>query len=159
MFILGFILGLFLFFLATLLGSFITNKRKENNRFNVSQVKCKETIYIEHALAADKICIATCINNDPEQKKILIEIEWIEFENNETYTKKYILKYSSEELKNFYLLNSYRLITVKGEQEENENEQEAILTLKTKLNKLLQEEKYEEAILLKNEIDKLIKPE
>ena len=60
---------------------------------------------------------------------------------------------------NFYLLNSYRLITVKGEQEENENEQEAILTLKTKLNKLLQEEKYEEAILLKNEIDKLIKPE
>lgn len=73
----------------------------------ISDVKPDELIRIEYyRFATGGIGMCRCINNLPEERKILIRIRWTNFkEMNEPEFLNLILDYDGSELKNFSLLN------------------------------------------------------
>jgi excinuclease UvrABC helicase subunit UvrB len=82
----------------------------------------------------------TCINNNPETKKILFGIKWNNYEElgwNEN--EKIILSYNSRELKNFNLLNRDNILL------NSPDDNSDIDILEKKMERAVQEEEYEKA--------------
>jgi excinuclease UvrABC helicase subunit UvrB len=146
---------------------YIIKSKYLKNRLRVSMIKPDQFIKIERDDALHKICTAKCISNDTYTKKILIEIFWENSENKQTYKKQYILPYSSKEFRNFHLLNErdFKLPEHKEKIKIHDNSPSAkrektkqkILELKNKLKIHIQEEEYEKARKVQDEIDSLNK--
>ena len=107
------------------------------------QVKVGDNIKIQSCRVKQQTAVVECIANSPETKALLVEIVW----SNKT-TEQWVLEYDGTELKHFHLLNKDKYMKAK---EENLNE------LQTKLQELIESEKYEEAERMQAKIKKLSK--
>lgn len=118
----------------------------------IKDVKPGENIQIEWYRIHAGIGQLKCLNNDPETKKILLQITWGNYEELKIPEKeKLILDYDSKELRNFHLLNQN---VWKAESSEDNFD---ISTLQKKMNEALEKEEYEKANELQKKIDKLLK--
>ncbi len=111
----------------------------------VKDVQPGDLIYIEWYRFKNKIGQVQCISNTPETKSILIEVRWkncIELEISEFEQK--IFYYDAPELKNFHVLNQPRI----------NKQSKSLESLQEQLQKAIEEENYEEAERLKQQIKK-----
>jgi len=133
------------------------SKEKENIKFKepvrryVKDVKAGERIQIEWQRIKGGISYLKCLSNDPETKKILLQIRWSNYkEVGGLEYEKIILDYDSYQLKNFNLLNP-----IKTESEKSEDTSD-IATLQKKMNEALEKEEYETANELQKKIDNIL---
>lgn len=134
---------------------FKNQPKKKSTRRYVKDVKAGEIIQIEWSKLKEGMGGLLCLNNDPETKKILLEVRWGNYK--EMGCKEYekiIFDYDSKELKNFHLLNTYR---EKPKPIEDDATDYDIATLQKKMNEALEKEEYEKANELQKKIDKLLK--
>jgi hypothetical protein len=106
----------------------------------IKNVKSGDLITIEWDRINGGIGTVTCINNNPETKKILFGIKWNNYEElgwNEN--EKIILSYNSRELKNFNLLNRDNILL------NSPDDNSDIDILEKKMERAVQEEEYEKA--------------
>lgn len=127
--------------------NFIKNKFKtKDNRRYVKDVKPGDRVQIEWKRFLDNIGYLTCINNDPQTKKILLEVKWGNYEEAKcSQTQRIILSYSSKELQNFNLLNPH----IKS------GEKITLEILEEQLAEAIMLENYERAEVIKKMIEKL----
>jgi len=91
-----------------------------SNRRHVKDVKPDENIQIEWHRIAGGIGYVKCVNNDPETKKILIEVRWNNWEEtNSPEKERKVFNYSDRELLNFHLLNPKDIAETENEEEDN----------------------------------------
>ncbi len=120
-------------------------------RRQVKDVKPGEKILIEWSMIKEEMGNVICVNNDPETKKILIEIRWGNYKDLKIKEfQKAVFDYSDRELKNFHLLNSI------SHTQEADNDTD-ISSLQKRINEALEKEQYEIADELQKKIDKLLK--
>lgn len=124
---------------------------KKPQRRYIKDVRPGESIYIEWYRVQGRIAKVKYINNDPESKKILLQIHWNNYEkHNIPEYEKIILRYDDDKLENFNLLN-------KDNQESDDKENDYdIGTLQKKMNEALEKEEYETADELQKKIDKIL---
>ncbi len=120
---------------------------KKSNRLLLSDVKPGDFVYVEWERIQGSIGQIECVNNDPLTKKIFFKVLW----DNTKKTERVIFKYSDPELKNFHLLNELSFSLPK----ESGDDGFDIASLQSKMNYLLDQEKYEEADILQKKINKL----
>ena len=79
-----------------------------SGRLEVANVVPGNYIVIEYSGVLGGLATVKCLNNDPVTKKILVEIEWRNFEElkHKIRFEQMILDYDSSYLANFHLLNS-----------------------------------------------------
>lgn len=140
-------------FFKNLFKKLFGSKKPIKKRRVLKDVESGESIRIEWHRIKGKIGFLKCINNDPETKKIFLEVTWGNHEEAGVPKKELlVLDYNSFELQNFSLLNP----VPEDEDDEEENDDDFdIATLQKKLNKALDEEDYEVADKLQKKIDKL----
>jgi len=130
----------------------LPEKNVVSNRRHVKDVKAGERIQIEWSRIQGGISYLKCLNNDPETKKILLQIQWGNYkEVGGLQYEKIILDYDCYQLKNFHLLNPIENISEKSEDNFD------IATLQKKMNEALEKEEYEIANELQKKIDDLLK--
>jgi hypothetical protein len=122
-------------------------------RVHVKNVKPGDWIEIEWDRINGGIGSLKCINNDPKTKTILLEVTWDNVEDESDKKQKLIVRYNDYKLKNFHLLNQFKIKIEDVDSNEIENlenmiqcaleneEYEKIEELKEKLNKLLKKQK------------------
>ena len=149
--------SLILLFIIIRIKNNISKSNKE--RLKIKDIKPGSIISIELKDAVGFICNVKCMSNDIREKKILIEIRWSGLPMKK---EKRILKYNSQELKHFHLLNSS--IDRLGDKEdddfesnEGENKAKVILDLQKKLQKCIKEENYEQADEIQKKINFILK--
>jgi hypothetical protein len=127
--------------------------KQEPKRRYVKDVKPGESITIEWYRIASGIGSVTCLSNDSETKKILLQVKWSNYKDtgHEEY-EKFIVDYNDEKLANFHLLNSKP-----PKQEVEVEDDNNIASLQKKMNEALDKEEYEKANDLQKKIDKLLK--
>lgn len=123
---------------------------KKPTRRCVKDVKSGEFIWIEWDRIRGRIGQLKCVNNDPETKKILLEVRW----RGVSEIEKVIFDYDDKELKNFHLLNKS---DISSPQSDGDEEDFDIITLQKKMNEAIEKQEYEEADKLQKKIDKLSK--
>ncbi len=132
------------------------NTNKKPLRRQLEDVKAGEMIQLEWYRIKGGIGYMWCVNNDPETKKILLEIKWGNYKEMGVNEKeKLILDYNSKELRNFHLLNAIPSDT--QESKDDKDDDFDIATLQKKMNEALDKEEYEIANELQKKIDKLLK--
>jgi hypothetical protein len=99
-------------------------RKKKLQRHKIEDVKAGETITIQWNSSESGYVCPLCINNDPKEKKIFLEITWsARWVNNQKVNcnekEKVILDYNHYALRNFNLLNplpkeNKKEISVKG---------------------------------------------
>ncbi|HWY13221.1 MAG TPA: UvrB/UvrC motif-containing protein [Bacteroidia bacterium] len=130
---------------------FGSKKNKPKRRY-VKDVKTGDYIQIEWHRMKNGIGYIKCLNNDPETKKIFLEVRWGNYkEAGIEERQKLILDYKSIELMNFHLLNQ---VVNKPESTEDDSD---IATLQKKMNEALDKEEYEKADELQKKINNLLK--
>lgn len=131
---------------------FVKDTETQSQRRQVKDVKAGEIIQIEWNRIHGGIGAIKCINNDPQTKKILLEVTWSNYEELGVEEKeKLILGYNSNHLKNFHLLNQIR------EDDDDQENDFDIATLQKKMNEAIEKEEYEKADKLQKKIDNLLK--
>lgn len=123
------------------------------SRLYLKDVKPGQTIRVEWSHILGGIGLVTCVNNDPETKKIFLRIKWNNSSPHRPETQEMIWDYSQKELANFHLLNQ-PLQPEKKEEIKPETDSD-LITLHKKLNEALEKEEYEIADKLQRKIDKL----
>ncbi len=121
-------------------------------RRQVKDVKVGEIIWVEWYRINKFIGQLKCLSNDPETKKILLEVKWSKLNGVENVKEKVIFDYNGVELINFHLLNS-----ASNNKEDSSEIETDIVNLQKKLNEALEKEEYELADELQKKIDKLLK--
>ena len=122
-------------------------------RIYLKDVKPGEKVVIEWHRIKGRIGELKCLNNDPVKKKILLEVQWRNFEKAECdEDEKLLLDYNSLELKDFHLLNEQHRINAS-----RNIEQEYLAILKQNLHSAVENEKFEEADVIKKKIEILEK--
>lgn len=131
---------------------FTKDTETQSHRRQVKDVKAGEIIQIEWNRIHGGIGGIKCINNDPQTKKILLEVTWSNYEELGVEEKeRLILGYNSKHLENFHLLNQIR------EDDDDEENDFDIATLQNKMNEAIEKEEYEKADKLQKKIDNLLK--
>ncbi len=129
-----------------------TNQNKttvsNNQKRYIKDVKCGEDIQIEWYKIKGRIGYLKCINNDPQTKKILLEVTWA----NSKLKEQIILDYKSVELENFNLLNPPKT----ANNEPSPDDDFDMATLQKKMNEALEKEEYEIADELQKKINKIL---
>lgn len=118
--------------------------KHDSDRKHVKDVKSGDIITIEWDKIHNKIGDVLCLNNDLKTKKIFLEMEW---DNNEN--EQFILSYYSKELKNFHLLNAV--------QKDKINDDFDVSKLQNAIRVALKNEEYEKIMELQNKVDKINK--
>lgn len=115
----------------------------EPNRKLIKNVLPGEEIRIEWNRILGEIGCLKCISNDPKTKKILLEVEWNDYEKHGLQQKEYLLlNYKDKHLKNFHLLNSFTI-------------SEDLNSLTKKLNEAISKDEFEIAANIRSKIDRL----
>ncbi len=109
-----------------------------------------EVVYIEWYKILGGIGQLVCLNNDPDKRKILLQITWNNPGEMGLKYEKIILNYSARELKNFSLINPICDQEVKIKIDDHN-----IVDLQKRMNEALDKEEYELADQLQKKIDKL----
>ena len=112
----------------------------------VKDVKPDECINIEWYRFRGGIAQVKCLNNDPETRKIWLEINWINLPKEHL-----VLDYRDDKLANFHLLNQ---VIVEGESSEEDFD---LITLTKKMNECIDREEYEKAEEYQSKINNLSK--
>lgn len=99
--------------------NFFNSNSNNPNRRHIKDVKPGEDIQIEWYRIKGEMGWLKCINNDPETKKILLEVTWANKKGRDDEKEKIILDYGSKELKNFNLLNPIGKEDPKKEEDNN----------------------------------------
>lgn len=121
-------------------------------RRHVKDIKPGESIQIEWYRIKGGIGNLKCINNDPQTKKILLQVTWGNYQEcGHPEKEKIILDYDSKELANFHLLN--QAVEQAGPTDDDCD----IAMLQKKMNEAMEKEEYEKASELQKKIDKLLK--
>lgn len=138
---------------------------KKPTRRYIKDVKAGEFIKIEWSRIKNSnasglgIGELKCINNDPETKKILLQVIWANYKENKLEEReKVIFDYDGIELKNFHLLNE--IVEPKTPQKTDDDEHDIaknLFKLQKQMNDALDKEEYREADELQKKIDKLLK--
>lgn len=140
----------FFMFIVWLLGKNSKhNKTNKPQRRYLKDVKVGDLVQIEWSRIKNGIGHLVCLNNDPEKQVILLQVTW----NNHKEAKcdekeKLVLNYDSKELANFNLLNP---IT----QPKPKKPKDLLTELNEKLAIAVKDENYNEAVRLRDEIQKL----
>ncbi len=114
----------------------------------VKYVKPGDRIQIEWSKIVGEIGTLTCVNNDPQNRKILLRMKWGNFEEvKEPEFQQIILDYKCKELKNFKLLNPH--IT----HFHSSGEKSVLENLEEELTKALEVEDYKRAEELRKKIE------
>lgn len=111
----------------------------DNNRLSPKDVKPGDEICIEWDKAMYGFANVICINNDTLTKKLLLEVEWSN--NEEDKFQKIIVPYNSPKLKNFHLLNQQSLNNINN--------------LQIQLKEALKDEDYKKVAEIQEKINKL----
>jgi hypothetical protein len=96
---------------------------KRKKRALLKDVVPGQRIRIEWDRMTSKIGFVTCVNNDPKTKRMIIKVEWGNYERAgcEQYEER-IWEYKDDNFKNFHLLNEL-IINKPIVAEEDEQEQ------------------------------------
>lgn len=105
---------------------------------------------IEWDMIQGGIGVIKCINNDPETKKIFLQMRWCDG----TLDPPFIKNYNDSMFKNFHLLNSNLIQDRSGNSIEK-----TIDTINSHVKQLLIDEKYEDITKLKMSISNIFKEE
>jgi hypothetical protein len=125
---------------------------QKSTRRCVKDVEPGQIIYIEWYKISGNIGQVKCINNDPETKKILIEVTWSNYkEINCNEKERAVIEYSDSRLKNFHLLNEITM------PKNNSDSDSYIAILQKEMNEALKKEDYEIADELQKKINKILK--
>lgn len=139
-------------FILQLFG-FNAPKVKLPTRRYIEDVKPGQYIKIEWYRIRHGIGFLKCVNNDPATKRILLQVQWNNYLEIGCYQyEEIVLKYSSDELANFNLLNPLNNI-----EDDEEIDDYDISGLQKKLNAALEREDYETAEEMQRKIDKILK--
>ena len=139
-------------FLKTLFSTSKENKLKTKRRA-LTDVKPNDWVKIEWWRVKGKIAWLKCINNDPETRKIVLQIKWNNYKESDINEyEQIVFKYEAIELENFFLLNPH--INPDAYQPIDDTN---LAELQRKLNEALEKENYEIAGDLQRKIDKLVK--
>jgi len=122
------------------------NNKQHDNRRQLKDVKRGDVITINYYKSVQKIIEVVCVSNDPQTKKILLQINW-----RIIGLQHIIMKYNDNAFSEFNLLNPIIKVT------QHPIEQFDLATLQKKMNKALESERYEDADELQKQIDKIIK--
>jgi len=97
---------------------------KRKKRALLKDVIPGQTIKIEWDRMTEKIGVVTCVNNDPKTKKMIISVEWSNYQEArcEQY-QEFIWGYKEYHFKNFHLLNELRINKKQVEVDEDQQEQ------------------------------------
>ena len=136
-------------------------KRNKEERLNLRDVKVGQVIIIEYSKCAISICDLKCLNNDPKTKKILLEIEWNVYDDDDTKVigsrfEKLIFSYRDKEFKNFHLLNKVKLEM--SDDDDNCIDSE-VANIKRKIASVIKKEDYTKAAEIREKIKKLLPSE
>lgn len=116
-------------------------KEKLSSRRYVRDVKVGDYIKIQSIRFKGGIGNLKCLNNDPQTKKILLQIHWSDFKKHGLLEyEKMVLDYNDYELKNFHLLNSYvEPVNENSEDDDDEDDDDDydIISLQKKINDAL----------------------
>ena len=144
-------------FLLNLFYPSYVEKKKPTKRF-LKDVKPGDNIQIEWERIKGVIGYLKCLNNDPDDKKILLEVSWGNYKLVGCEQKqRIILRYDSMELRNFNLLNPlYDKIITENTKQEDEFDDTDLIELQKQLNDALDNEQYELAEELQKKVDKIL---
>ena len=118
-------------------------------RLFLKDVKPGDRILVEWDKIKGKIGGMVCLNNDPETKKIFLQVKWSNYKEQKcTQLEQIVLDYNSKELANFHLLNADTKQTAATERPE-------IDILVSQLQEAIAKENYEKAEELRKKIEKL----
>lgn len=130
----------------------------------MARVRVGDKIWMEYNRWHPKIGAAKCVNNNPHLKKMRVWWEWSEQAQAQGHPKSesIILSYDSKELENFELLNPKYCQPEQPQQPEKpkeETKEEKVARLNVELEDAIKEEKFEKAVEITKEIDKLTSTE
>lgn len=133
---------------------------KPNRHDFMARVKVGDVIWIEYSQWRRKISTATCMNNSPQLKKMRVQWRWSKQAQEEGHPEydSIILSYDSRELADFELLNPMYCQPAQPKQPEKpkeETKEEKVARLNVQLEDALKEERFEKAVEIQKEIDKL----
>lgn len=128
-------------------GSIKPNPPNKPARRYVKDVKPNEWIIIEWYRFRGGVARLRCVNNDPETRKIWLEINW-----RNSPKEQLILDYMDDRLVNFHLLNQ-----VINPRAEDGGEEFDLTILQKKMNEAIEKEEYEKAEDYQRKINKLMK--
>ena len=136
-------------------------KRNKEERLNLKDVKVGQVIIIEYDKAAGFLANLKCLNNDPKTKKILLEIEWNVYNDDNTKVigsrfEKLVFSYSDKEFKNFHLLNKVKL---KMSDDDDDNIDSEVANIKRKIASVIKKEDYVKAAEIREKIKTLLPSE
>ena len=105
--------------------------KKNTNRVYLKDVVPGQSIKVEWSRMTSKIGFVTCVNNDPKTKRMMIKIEWSNWETAgcEQF-EEHIWGYNEEYFENFHLLNELRInkpVVIEEPDEQEKNEDPIIL--------------------------------
>jgi hypothetical protein len=122
-------------------------------RRRLEDVQPGESIMIEYNRMKYGKGSVECINNEPENKKMLIKIRWGNWKEVGCAEEELlVLKYSNDAFSNFSLLNPFVF-----KDRESLTDDNNLAELQKKMNEALEKEQYEIANDLQKKIDKLMK--
>lgn len=137
--------------LLKILGDFFNGGIQPNpptpKRRYLKDVKPNELVTIEWYRFQGGTSKLRCVNNDPETRKIWLEINWTNAPKEQL-----ILDYRDDKLANFHLLNE-----VINPSKQDREEEFDLPTLHKKMNEAIDKEEYERAEEYQKKIDKLMK--
>jgi len=131
--------------------SFLNRFKPDPNKRYIKDVKVGETINIEWNRIKGGIGELKCLGNDPNTKKIFLEVKWNNYkEASVDEVERIVLDYNSEKLTNFNLLNQ---IPVIHDQIEN-----ALKIIEQHINDAIKNENYEELDKFNKKLNNILKP-
>ncbi len=120
-------------------------------RLRLEDVECGDEIYVEFSRMTPRIGLLLVAGNDPETRKMAMQVTWTEFNGRKGVKELVVFDYDGKELANFHLLNSSR------KQTDEQGDDTDIASLQKSMNKALEEEDYLKADEIQKKIDKLLK--
>ena len=115
-----------------------------------------EIVVIEWWKIQGKIGEALCINNDPENKKMLLGLHWGNPSDTLLEKERIILNYNSSELANFHLLNPVQRLVRKKKDGQKVDDTD-IAALQSLMNKAMDNNEWEKVDEYQKKIDALTK--